>query len=140
MSTTPTTALDPVLVVALPGGDVSLVRYAEGSYEDNQGRTYYSGATEPSQADAEAAVAVASAPPIPATPKKQSARTVLSRLTDTEYAALHGSTNIGIQRGLEAARIEGLISESDPDFPAFRAGCDALGIIAAARWDDLLAP
>jgi len=94
--------------------------------------------TTPSAANVEADIA--NPPASPAAPLSQSARTVLSRLTDTEYAALHGSTNIGIQRGLEAARIEALISESDPDFPVFRAGCDALGIIAAARWDDLLAP
>lgn len=42
--------LDPPLVV----GDITLVRFLDGhTYEDNLGRTYYSGAAEPSQADAE---------------------------------------------------------------------------------------
>jgi hypothetical protein len=94
--------------------------------------------TTPSAANVEADIA--NPPASPVAPRSQSARTVLSRLTDTEYTALHTSSHIGIQRGLEAARIEGLISESDPDFPAFRAGCDALGIIASSRWHDLLAP
>ena len=71
--------------------------------------------------------------------KRQSARVVLNRLTDVEYVALTTCSNISIQRGLESARIEGIISTEDPDFQAFVDGCDSLGIIVASRWDDLLA-
>jgi len=79
-------------------------------------------------------------PTPPPAPRIQFTRTVLDRLTDTEYAALCDCPVIAIQHAMEAARIEQVISESDKDFPAFVAGCDALGIIAASRWDDLLAP
>jgi hypothetical protein len=131
----------PIVIASAQLGTVEIVRWIEGqTYEDTLGRTYYSGAAEPSSEDAEDCLATPRSLPAPVGPRKQSSRTVLSRLTDTEYSALHGSTNIGIQRGLETARIEALISESDPDFPAFCAGCDALGIIAFSRWDDLLAP
>jgi hypothetical protein len=135
MSTTPDLSFLPLVA-----GLITLIGWDGFSYVGHDGRTYWSGAETPTAEDAADCLATPRTPPASSGPRKQSSRTVLSRLTDTEYAALHGSTNIGIQRGLETARIEALISESDPDFPAFRAGCDALGIIAAARWDDLLAP
>lgn len=93
---------------------------------------------EPSEANVEADIANPPAPVV--APRKQTARVVLGRLTDAEYTALTTSPVVAIQRALETARIEAVISEADPDFAAFVAGCDALGIIAANRWDALLAP
>lgn len=83
---------------------------------------------------------VAETPTAPAPQRIQFTRTVLDRLTDTEYSALRDCQVIAIQRAMEAARIEKVISDADSDFPAFVAGCDALGIIAESRWDELLAP
>lgn len=86
-------------------------------------------------------IAHLSSPPAPvAAPRKQSARVVLSRLTDSEYTALTTSSVVGIQRALETARIEAVISEADPDFEAFVTGCHVLGIIDVNRWPALLAP
>ncbi len=65
---------------------------------------------------------------------------VLSRLTDAEYDALTTSTIIGIRRAVDMARSTGVISDAHPAFAPFVAGADALGIIAADRWTDLLAP
>jgi len=78
--------------------------------------------------------------PAPDLPRKQSARTVLSRLTTDEKAALRACTEPAIRDAYDVALIEGTISEADPDFSAFVGGCDALGIIAASRWAALLAP
>lgn len=72
-------------------------------------------------------------------PRSQPTRRVLDRLTDAEYTALLDSPVVAIKRAVDAARSEGTISEADPLFSSFVAGCDALGIIAASRWDDLLA-
>ena len=65
---------------------------------------------------------------------------VLSRLTDAEYDALTSSTVIGIRRAVDLARSTGVIADNHPAFAPFTAGAAALGIIAAARWDALLAP
>lgn len=73
------------------------------------------------------------------THRSQPTRKVLDRLTDAEYAALIDCPIVAIKRAVDAARSEGTISEADPLFSSFVAGCDALGIIAASRWDDLLA-
>lgn len=78
-------------------------------------------------------------PPAPG-PLRQSARVVLDRLTNTELNALRDSTNILAIRSLETARIEGVISEADPDFESMKNGLNALGIILSPRWADLLAP
>jgi len=93
---------------------------------------------EPSEASVEADLAN---PPAPAAqPLRQSARTVLERLTTAEKAALRGCTIPAIQDAYDAALIEGVISEADHDFPAFRTALDQLGIISANRWPALLAP
>jgi len=70
---------------------------------------------------------------------RQATRTILDRLTDAESAALLNSTNTGIRLIVLKAVAEGFIRDDDPDFPAARAGLDALGIIAAERWDALFA-
>jgi hypothetical protein len=76
--------LDPPLVV----GDLTLLRYAEGSYEDAQGRTYYSGAAEPSQADAAAAVATpAVAPVVAPVPAEVGAGQIRAAMIATGIAA-----------------------------------------------------
>lgn len=94
--------------------------------------------TAPSPANVEADIS--NRAPAPSAPLSQSARVVLARLTPAEKAALRACSVPGIQDAYDVALIEGRISEADPDFPAFRAGLDALGIIAAARWPALLAP
>jgi len=78
--------------------------------------------------------------PVAAAPLVQSARVVLARLTPTEKASLRACTVTAIQDAYDVALITGVISEADPEFASFIGGLDALGIIAAARWDDLLAP
>ena len=65
---------------------------------------------------------------------------VLSRLTDAEYDSLTSSTVIGIRRAVDLARSTGVIADNHPAFAPFVAGAAALGIIAANRWDALLAP
>jgi len=71
--------------------------------------------------------------------RRQATRTILDRLTPAESAALLDSTNPGIRLLLLKAVAEGFIRDDDPDFPAARAGLDALGIIATDRWDALFA-
>jgi hypothetical protein len=73
-------------------------------------------------------------------PRRQETRVIINRLTDAERAALFGSTNTGIRTLVAIALATGVIQEDDPDFAAGVAGLDALGIIAASRWDALLAP
>ncbi len=77
-----------------------------------------------------------------ATPEhlRQSGATVIRRLTDAELVALDASKHPAAIRAKMLAQSEGLISETDPDFPALTAALDALGIIAANRWPTLLAP
>jgi hypothetical protein len=72
--------------------------------------------------------------------RSQKTDIVLSRLTDAEYDALTTSTIIGIRRAVDMARSTGIISNAHPAFAPFVAGADALGIISADRWTDLLAP
>lgn len=78
-------------------------------------------------------------PPAPVVLRKQSTRVVLQRLTPTERAALRACTVPEIEDAYDVALIEGIVSEADPDFPAFRTALDQLGIIAASRWAALLA-
>lgn len=78
--------------------------------------------------------------PAPAVePRKQNGATVIRRLTDAEIVALNNSTHPAAVRAKMLAMSEGLISEADPDFSALTDALDALGIIAASRWDALLA-
>jgi hypothetical protein len=70
----------------------------------------------------------------------QKTEIVLSRLTDAEYDLLTTSTVISIRRAVDMARSTGIISNAHPAFAPFVAEVDALGIISADRWTDLLAP
>jgi hypothetical protein len=78
--------------------------------------------------------------PVSAEPRSQKTDIVLGRLTDAEYDALTTSVVIGIRRAVDMARSTGTISDAHPAFAPFVAGADALGIIAADRWEILLAP
>ena len=75
-------------------------------------------------------------------PPRQSTGMVRRRMTDTERAALHAAKGSSwqIDHFVALADSEGVIDSTDPDFPAAVAALDALGIIAASRWDELLAP
>jgi hypothetical protein len=90
--------------------------------------------------DAVLADAIENPPAEPTPPRRQETRTVLDRLTPTERAALFGSTNTDVRALLAKACATGAIRDDDQDFPTAVAGLDALGIIAASRWDALLAP
>ena len=70
----------------------------------------------------------------------QSGATVIRRLTDAEIVALDSSSHPAAIRAKMIAQSEGIISESDPDFASLTGALDQLGIIAANRWTDLLAP
>jgi len=70
----------------------------------------------------------------------QSGATVIRRLTDTEIVALDSSSHPAAIRAKMLAQSEGVISESDQDFSALTGALDQLGIIAANRWEVLLAP
>ena len=84
---------------------------------------------------------LANPPAQPPAPLRQATDIVLDRLTDAEIDALTGpSAPIFARRAWLAATSTGLISESDPRFPQLTAALDAAGIIAAARWQTLLAP
>lgn len=93
----------------------------------------------PCEANAATDIEAALTAPPSAAPLRQSARVVLSRMTDQELAALRACTIPAIVTAYDTALIEGVISEADPDFPSFRTALDQLGIIAASRWHDLLA-
>jgi hypothetical protein len=71
---------------------------------------------------------------------RQSGATVIRRLTDAEIVALDSSSHPAAIRAKMLAQSEGVISESDQDFAALTGALDQLGIIAANRWTDLLAP
>lgn len=71
---------------------------------------------------------------------RQSGATVIRRLTDTEIVALDASKHPAAIRAKMLAQSEGTISEADPDFAALTGALDQLGIIAANRWEILLAP
>ena len=94
---------------------------------------------DPCEANAAADIAHAIANP-PTFPRWQETRTILDRLTADERAALFGSTNTEIRTLVAKALATGAIRDDDPDFHAAVAGLAALGIIAAERWDALLAP
>jgi len=103
---------------------------------------YRSQSGEPSEAAAAAEIAhaIANPPAFPQPPRRQSTRTIIDRLTDAERTALYGSTVTAVRVLLSKAEVEGAIRDDDQDFPTAVAGLDALGIIAASRWDALLAP
>ena len=73
-------------------------------------------------------------------PRTQSGATVIRRLTDAEIVALDASKHPAAIRAKMLAQSEGVISESDQDFSALTGALDQLGIIAANRWEILLAP
>jgi len=80
-------------------------------------------------------------PPAPAPAvARQSTRTVISRLTDAELAALFGSDEWQIKAFVAMATAEGAIRSDDPAFVAGVPALNALNIIATARWELLLAP
>lgn len=81
--------------------------------------------------------------PAPApSPRTQDTDLILQRLTDQERLALFTARrdNALVDYLVTRAASTGRISESDPDFPTARAMLDQAGIIAAARWEELLAP
>jgi hypothetical protein len=118
-------------------GATYVVRVASGSV---YGYASPSGTPSEVLAADEIAHAIAHPPTLPAAPRSQSTRVILDRLTPAEAAALTGSTHAAIKLLVLKATAAGSIREDDPDFPTARAGLDALGIIAAARWDALFAP
>jgi hypothetical protein len=73
-------------------------------------------------------------------PRTQSGATVIRRLTDAEIVALDASKHPAAIRAKMIAQSEGVISEADQDFAALTGALDQLGIIAANRWEILLAP
>jgi len=73
-------------------------------------------------------------------PRTQSGATVIRRLTDAEIIALDSSSHPAAIRAKMIAQSEGVISEADQDFAALTGALDQLGIIAANRWEVLLAP
>ena len=128
--------LDPALVV----GSVILVRYAEGSYEDTAGRTYYSGASTPGQADAEVAVATPRVAPAPAAPAVWTALTFFERFTETEQLAIFADDSAEVRlfraKLLAALEVRG-------DDPRTVAGLDLLvsrGLLTSERKTAILTP
>jgi hypothetical protein len=73
-------------------------------------------------------------------PRTQFNATVIRRLTNTEIVALDASKHPAAIRAKMLAQSEGVISEADQDFASLTGALDQLGIIAANRWTDLLAP
>ena len=73
---------------------------------------------------------------------RQATDVVRRRLTSAEKQALHAARGSSwqIDDFVSLADAAGTIDESDPNFPDAVAALDALGIIAASRWDELLAP
>jgi len=76
----------------------------------------------------------------PSIPRTQSGATVIRRLTDAEIIALDSSSYPAAIRAKMLAQSEGVISEADQDFATLTGALDQLGIIAANRWTELLAP
>jgi len=74
--------------------------------------------------------------------EKLAADLVLSRMTDAERAALFIArrTVWQVDYFLTRAAANGIVATDDPDLPAAQAMFAQLGIIAANRWTDLLAP
>lgn len=75
-------------------------------------------------------------------PKRQETGIVRRRLTSAEKQALHAAcaSSWQIADFVALADSEGVIDESDPQFPTAVAALDSLGIIASSRWSELLAP
>lgn len=78
--------------------------------------------------------------PEAAPPRSAPASVVVRRLTHSELEALRDSEHPEAFRAYLLATSEGVISETDPDYPQLVALLDSLGIVAAERWADLLAP
>lgn len=93
------------------------------------------GEEEPTEAELIAAIVA----PAPASVRRAETRTILDRLTTDEQAALLLSDVPAVRVMVAKATATGVIQDNDPDFPVAVAGLDALGIIAANRWDALLA-
>ena len=74
--------------------------------------------------------------------EKLAADLVLSRMTPDERAALFTArrTVWQVDYFLTRAAANGIVSTDDPDLPAAQDMFAQLGIIAADRWNDLLAP
>ena len=71
---------------------------------------------------------------------RQSSRVVvLSRLTPAEFDGLKNSTDQIVRRFYDAALAEGELVSTDPDFGQAVAYLDHIGIIAASRWETILA-
>ena len=80
--------------------------------------------------------------PVSAEPLRIDADTVLSRLTAAERESLFTArrTVWQVDYFLTRAATTGIISTADADLPTAQAMFAQLGIIAADRWTDLLAP
>jgi hypothetical protein len=74
--------------------------------------------------------------------EKLAADLVLSRLTAAEKEALFTArrTVWQVDYFITRAAANGIVGTDDPDLPAAQAMFAQLGIIAANRWTDLLAP
>jgi hypothetical protein len=74
--------------------------------------------------------------------EKLPADVVLSRMTAEERAALFTArrTIWQVDYFLTRAAANGIVATDDPDLPTAQAMFAQLGIIAADRWDALLAP
>lgn len=82
-------------------------------------------------------------PPVPtAPPRQQMTRVVLDRLTTEEAQALVAAESKTWQVRILVlkATAAGAIHEDDKDFPAAVELLDSLGVVAANRWEELLAP
>lgn len=136
------TFADPIPLSA-PG--LTVTAHDGASYVLSDGRTLWASPpaadTPPETIAAEVETLLANPPPPPAVagPRSAPSSLVVDRLTDTELAALYNSTHPAAIRAVLLATSEGVISEAHPAFAGLVAALDALGIIAAARWDALLA-
>jgi hypothetical protein len=98
-----------------------------------------SGDPGPANVAADIAYALANPPAPPVAVRRQETRTILDRLTTDEQAALLLSDNPDVRLLIAKATATGAIRDDDPDFAGAVAGLDALGIIDADRWADLMA-
>ena len=75
-------------------------------------------------------------------PRRQETLIVRRRMTPSEKQALHAARQSSWQVDdfIGQADAAGVIDEDDPNFSDAVAALDALGIIAAGRWSELLAP
>lgn len=118
-------------------GQVNIVGWDGFSYIDENGLTYWSG-LEPSAEDCASSV---NTPRVIPQVRVKKARTIMDRLTPTEYAALHTArmANPEVDAFVLKAVSEGIIRDDDPDFAAAVTALDAAGIISSNRWGTLLA-